>query len=113
MPCDRIVKPRQTVAQRQAEVRTAKARIDKLLAAKKIKIKIGPQGAVAFIGIPDEVRDGVTDVCVYNHIMTKGSHGARQAIAKAEQMSGRSVDKKVVAAGTHSHDGGATWHPRG
>ena len=46
--------PRQTVAQRMAEVRKATARIDALLAAKKVKVKFGKQGGVVFIGIPDE-----------------------------------------------------------
>lgn len=113
MPCDSVRNPQQTVAERQAEVRSVKKLIDALLAAKKVKVKIGPQGAVAFIGIPDGERKGVTDNCVYNHIMTRGSHAARQEIVKAEQRAGRAVDKKVVATGLHSHDGGRSWHPRG
>lgn len=113
MPCDSTLKKNQTVAERMREVRAATARIDALLAAKKVQIKIGPKGAVAFIGIPDEVRDGITDACVYRRIMSSGSHAARQAIAAAERLSGQTINKKTVAAGVHSHDGGQTWHGRG
>lgn len=114
MPCDTVRStPKQTVAERMAEVRSASVRIAALVAANKVQVKIGPQGAVAFIGIPDQARVGMTDACIYRRIMASGTHAARQAIAKAEQLSGRTVNKKMVAQGVHSHDGGATWHPRG
>jgi hypothetical protein len=113
MPCNTQLKPRQTVAERMREVRKATARIDALLAAQKVKVKVGKKGGVVFIGIPDEVRDGMTDACVYRAIMAKGSHASRQAIVKAEHLAGRAVDRKVVATGLHSHDGGATWHGKG
>jgi hypothetical protein len=35
---------------------------------------------------------------------------ARLAIQRAEQLAGRSVDRAVIGHGTHSHDGGRTWH---
>lgn len=114
MPCDSVRStPRQTVAERMAEIRSASARIAALLAAKKVEVKIGSQGAVAFIGIPDQDRVGMTDACIYRRIMASGTHGAKMAIAKAEQLAGRTADKKVIAQGVHSHDGGRTWHPRG
>lgn len=114
MPCDTVrSNPRQTVAERMAEIRSASARIAALLAAQKVQVKIGPQGAVTFIGIPDEDRVGMTDACIYRRIMASGTHGARQAIAKAERLAGRTADKKVIAQGVHSHDGGRTWHPKG
>lgn len=114
MPCDTIRStPKQTVAERMAEVRSASARIAALLAAKKVQVKIGSQGAVAFIGIPDQDRVGMTDACIYRRIMASGTHGAKMAIAKAEQLAGRTADKKVIAQGVHSHDGGQTWHPKG
>ena len=34
-------------------------------------------------------------------------------IARAEALAGRTVDRKVVAAGVHSHDGGTTWNRKG
>lgn len=114
MPCDSVRStPQQTLAERMAEVRSASARIAALLAQQKVKVKIGPQGAIAFIGIPDQDRVGMTDACIYRRVMASGTHAARQAIVKAEQLSGRTVDKRMVAQGIHSHDGGASWHPRG
>jgi hypothetical protein len=55
----------------------------------------------------------VTDACAYRRIMATNSALARAAIARAEQLSGRSVDKAAVAHGMHSHDGGVTWHGKG
>lgn len=113
MPCFTTLKPRQTVSERAAEVRKAVSAVDKLLASKKVKVKIGPQGAVTFIDIPTDVRDGMTDACIYRTLTRTGSAAAKMAIARAEQLAGRSVDRKVVAQGVHSHDGGQTWHGRG
>lgn len=109
MPCNTKLKPRQTVSQRAAEVRKAAASIDKLLGAKKVTAKVGPQGAVTFTGIPDDVRDGMTDACIYRTITRTGSAAAKMAIQRAEQLAGRAVDRKTVALGVHSHDGGQTW----
>ena len=113
MVCDTQLKPQQTVAQRAAEIRKAAGKIDALLAAGKANAVVGKNGSIAFSGIPDSVRDGLTDACVYRRIMASGSHAAKQASGKAERLAGRTVDKKVVATGVHSHDGGKTWHPRG
>jgi hypothetical protein len=113
MPCDRKLKKGQTVSDRAAELRKRGEQVDRLLAGGRVGVKIGPQGGVTFTGIPEDVRDGMTDACVYRAIMARGSHQAKMAIAKAERLAGRTVDKKVVASGLHSHDGGASWHPKG
>jgi hypothetical protein len=113
MPCDTMRKPNQTLSQRVEEVKKRVTVVDKLIAARKVTVKVGPQGAITFTGIPDEDRDGMTDACIYRMLTRKGSAAARMAIQRAEAMAGRSVDRKVVAAGTHSHDGGASWHPKG
>jgi hypothetical protein len=113
MPCDRKLKKGQTVSERAAELRKRGEQVDRLLAGGRVGVKIGPQGGVTFTGIPEDVRDGMTDACVYRAIMARGSHQAKMAIAKAERLAGRTVDKKVVASGLHSHDGGASWHPKG
>lgn len=110
MPCDTRLKPRQTIQQRADEVRRAVGKIQARLIDGRAKVVIGPQGAVAFTGIDDVERDGVTDACAYRRIMVSGSALARAAIAKAEMLSGRSIDRTAVAQGHHSHDGGATWH---
>lgn len=114
MPCNTRLKPKQTMAERAKEVRKAGEKIDQLLALGKARVVVDKRtGAVAFVGISDDVRDGLTDACVYRRIMSSGSSKAKLAIAQAERLAGRAVDKKTVANGTHSHDGGQTWHSRG
>jgi hypothetical protein len=110
MPCDTRLKPKQTIQQRAAEVRAAVERFSRGLATGKIKVRVGPQGAVAFEGVTERERDGVTDACAYRRIMVSGSGLAKATIARAEQVAGRMVDKRAIAQGHHSHDGGQTWH---
>ena len=111
MPCDtRKSFPEQTLSQRKEEVRVA---LDKLMAALtsgRARALIGPTGAVAFPGWIEEERGRVSDTCAYRLVMTMGSASAKAAIARAEALSGRSVNRQAVAAGHHSHDGGASWH---
>lgn len=109
MPCDTRLKPRQTIQQRATEVRQAMEKLAQGLATGRVKVVVGPQGAIAFQGF-DQERDGITDACAYRRIMATGSAMARMAIAKAEQMSGRAVNRQVIGQGAHSHDGGRTWH---
>jgi len=84
------------------------------LAAKRIKPVIDKRtGAIAFTGITETERDGVTDGCIYRRLLATGSALARAEIAKAEQLAGRSVDRQAVAQGHHAHSdgqGGLTWH---
>ncbi len=110
MPCDTRLKPRQTIQQRADEVRKAVEKLSQGLAAGRVKPKIGPQGAITFVGFDGADRDGVTDACAYRRIMATGSQQAKLAIMKAEQLAGRSVDRQALAQGHHSHDGGETWH---
>jgi hypothetical protein len=110
MPCDTRLKPRQTIQERAKEVRDATQRLASALAAGRVKVKVGPQGAITFENWSTNERDGVTDACAYRRIMATGSAMARLAIARAEQMAGRTVDRQVVGHGAHSHDGGATGH---
>ena len=110
MACDTRLKPRQTIQQRATEVREAINRLAAALAAGRVKITLGANGVPVFQGWNETDRDGVTDACAYRRIMATGSAMARMAIARAEQMAGRSVNKQAVAAGHHSHDGGVTWH---
>lgn len=113
MPCDTRLKPRQTLQERAAEVRSAVGRLDALLKKRRVKPRVGPQGAIAFDGWDNKDRDGVTDACAYRRIMATGSSLAKAEIAKAEMLAGRQVDKKVIGQGVHSHDGGETWHNKG
>jgi hypothetical protein len=114
MPCDSVQKKKpQTLTERRADVVKAMARLDRLVMTRKVRVVVGPQGAVAFSGWDEESRDGVTDACAYRRLMSSGSALAKAEIARAEQMAGRSVDRRVVAVGVHSHDGGYSWHGKG
>jgi hypothetical protein len=110
MPCDTPVRTNQTIQQRAADVRRVLSRVEQLLTSRLIKVRVGPQGAIAFDGLPDEERDGVTDACIYRRLMVTGSALTKAQIARAEQLAGRSVDRKVIANGVHSHDGGRSWN---
>lgn len=113
MPCDTKLKPKQTLQQRVADVRKVMVAVEKGLTSRLVRVKVGPQGAVAFEGLSDEERDGVTDACIFRRLMVSGSALAKAKVALAEQLAGRSIDRKVIAQGTHSHDGGQTWHGKG
>jgi len=113
MVCEIRLKPRQSIQQRAEEVRSAVGKLDALLKKRRVKPKVGPQGAITFDGWKDEDKDGVTDACAYRRIMSTGSSLAKAEIAKAEMLAGRQVDKKIIGQGVHSHDGGETWHNKG
>lgn len=111
MPCDTRLKPRQTISQRKDEVRKAVGKFSTGLANRTIKAVVDKKtGAVAFAGVPESDRDGVTDACAYRQLMVHGSALARAAIAQAEQVAGRAVNRQALGAGVHSHDGGEHWH---
>lgn len=110
MPCDTKLKAGQTIKQRANEVRTMVERLVRSLAMGKVTAKIGPTGGIAFIGMTEQERDGVTDACAYRRVMATGSVLAKQAIARAEMLAGKAVDRQAVAHGHHSHDNGVTWH---
>lgn len=109
MVCWTQLKPNQTVAQRAEEVRELTRQIDRLVAQGTVRAVIGPQGAIAFDGLSREQRDGLTDACIYRQLSRTGSHATQAQITAAERQAGRTVDRKVVAHGEHSHDGGRTW----
>lgn len=111
MPCDTRLKKNQTISQRAKEVREVVAFTDELIRKSKVKVVVDRMtGAIAFNGMTDQEKDGVTDACMYRRIMATGSATAKAAIARAEMVSGRQVNRQALAAGVHSHDGGNTWH---
>ena len=109
MPCDRQLKPNQTIQQRAEEIRETVARLQKGLAAGTVKAIVGPQGGVAFEGLAETDRNGVADTCLYRRILATGSATSKLALMKAEQLAGRKIDQKAVAQGLHTHDG-VHWH---
>lgn len=110
MPCDTRLKRNQTIQQRAEEVRKVASTVSARILQGRVKVVVGPQGAVAFEGLDDTDRDGVTDACIYRRLMVSGAATVKAAIARAEQLSGRSVNREALAQGHHSHDGGKTWH---
>lgn len=110
MPCDTKLKAGQSIKARAEEVRAVVDRVVRALSMGKVTAKVGPTGGIAFLGVTDAERDGVTDACMYRRVMATGSALAKAAIQRAEMLSGRAVDKQAVAHGHHSHDGGKTWH---
>lgn len=108
MPCDRTLRPNQTIQQRAEEIRETVSRLQKGLANGSIKAIVGPQGGVAFEGLTDADRNGVTDNCAYRRILATGSATSKLALMKAEQLAGRKIDQKAVAQGLHAHNG--VWH---
>lgn len=110
MPCDRTLKPRQSISQRKEEIARSVERLNRALASGSVRALVSKDGGIAFQGFGEQDRDGLGDVCAYRRIMASGSVAAKMAIAKAEQLAGRSIDKQKLAAGLHSHDGGASWH---
>ena len=113
MPCFSKPRVNQTPEQRRTEVKKAVGDIDKLIAKRKIGIKVGPQGGIVFTGLTEAMRAGMTDVCIYNLLMQRGSESMKTAVRTAEMLAGRGVSQSALKAGIHSHDGGGSWHPRG
>ena len=109
MVCDSRLKPKQTIQQRTVEIRRAVTKLSDALATGRVKARVGPQGAIAFEGWSEADRDGVSDACAYRRLLVSGSALAKAAIARAEQIAGRTVDRQIVARGVHTHDG-VTWH---
>jgi 4-hydroxy-L-threonine phosphate dehydrogenase PdxA len=111
MVCDTRARVRgQTLTERKAEVKSAVDKLAALLAANKVTAKVGPQGAVTFTNWENPERSFVSDACAYRMLMATGSAAVKMALARAEALAGRPVNKQALAQGVHSHDGGTTWH---
>jgi len=110
MACDTQPMKGQTLTERKTQVREIIAFTDELIRKGKIKIVVDKRtGAIAFDGMTPQERGNVSDACTYRLIMATGTVLAKQAIARAEQLAGRTVNRQALAAGHHSHDGGQTW----
>lgn len=110
MPCDSNLTAGQTLPQRISEIDAALKRLETSLQSGAIRMTIGSNGAIAFVGWGEQDRSRVTDVCAFRTLTAGNSWALRQAVARAEAASGRKVNAFAVAGGTHSHDGGKTWH---
>lgn len=111
MACDTRLKPAQTAQERAKEVQEAIVRLQVALASGRARAVVDRvTGALAFAGWEGASRDGVSDECVFRLAQKSGNTALLTAIAVAEQIAGRPVNKQAVYAGHHSHDGGKTWH---
>jgi hypothetical protein len=109
MPCDTRLRQGETLENRVKAIDVALKRLEQYLQTGKVQIGIAPNGAITFKGWNVGERDDVSDVCAYRTLASQNSWALRQAVAKAEAMSGRKVNAHAIAAGHHSHDGGKTW----
>ncbi len=107
MACLGALQPNQTLVQRNAQVSAALNRLEQYIQAGTVRIGISPKGAIVFQGWND--RDGITDVCAFRSLTATNSWVMRQAVLRAEGMSGRKINPQAIAEGQHSHDGGKTW----
>jgi len=105
MPCTTQKDLTPTQRERMQE---AIQRLERALTGGTVRVSIGANGALAFKGIWRS--DGVADLCAYRALTAAGSAALRKAIARAEVTAGRPLNLQAVNAGTHSHDGGSTWH---
>jgi len=110
MPCDTRPRRNQTFQERQEEARKAIAGLDTKLRLGQVKVVVDRStGAVGFTGWSQQDRSDITDVCAYRVLSMQSSFALRQAVQRAEQLSGRKVNPQAVAAGVHTHDNGKTW----
>jgi len=110
MACETMPRKGQTLSERKNQVKEIIAFTDELIRKGKVKIAVDKKsGAIAFTGMTEQERGGVSDACTYRMIMVSGSSLAKQAIARAEQLAGRGVSRQALAQGVHSHDGGHSW----
>lgn len=107
MACMSALQPNQTLVQRIEQVDKALKRLEQYIQTGTVRIGISPQGAITFQGWQD--RDNISDVCAFRSLSATNSWVLRQAVLRAEGMSGRKVNSKAVLAGHHSHDNGRTW----
>jgi hypothetical protein len=107
MPCLSTPLQGQTLVQRMSQVEQALKRLETYLTTGTVRIRIGATGAITFGNWKD--RDGISDVCAYRSLSATNSWALRQAVMKAEAISGQKVNPRAIAAGIHSHDDGRTW----
>lgn len=107
MPCPSQRGKNQTLKQREREINEALKRLERYLQTGTVRVQIGNQGAIVFNGWKD--RDDITDVCAYRMLTLSNSWALKQAVKRAEMLSGKKVNEQVIAEGVHSHDNGHTW----
>lgn len=106
MVCYSRRKAEETPEQRRKRIDSALRLLASQLGSGVAKVVIGPTGAATIVGWTE--REDVADACAFRAMMTNPA--MRLAIMRAEAVAGRKLSPSQIAAGVHSHDGGATWH---
>lgn len=109
MVCDLKFYEGQKAEERRREVEESVKRLEMALGAGSVKVLVGPEGSITFVGWNPNDRKGVSDLCAYRKLSAAASWSLRQAVAKAEVQAGRKVNAQAIGSGVHSHDGGKTW----
>lgn len=110
MVCDTRILEGETKQTREKGIKDAIARLEAALKAGTVQVELSKDGALAFKGWTDASRNRVSDTCAYRKLSVANSWALKQAVARAEALQGRKLNERAIAAGTHSHDGGASWH---
>jgi hypothetical protein len=112
MPCESTrTRPDQTMTERKIEVREAIAALSVALVSGRARAIIDKRtGAIAFQGWTEGRDARVTDLCGLRLIGVFGSASAKQAIAKAEMLAGRTVNRQAAVHGHAGADGTMQWH---
>ena len=83
MPCDTRLKKNQTIQQRKEEVSRAVGRIQARIIDGRVRVKVGPQGAIAFEGLTDGASKAVKGASSVPSSVAKSSWKAPVAASKA------------------------------
>lgn len=108
MVCTSRRQPEETPAQRRARIDKALRKLAEQLGQGTARVVVGRNGAATIVGWTE--REDVADACAFRQLLANGNSQMRMALARAEALAGRKVSLAMINNGTHSHDGGATWH---
>lgn len=109
MACEAVRTPRQTAAERAREVRDALRALEAALAAGSVQVRLDARGRLRFQGWGEAARAGVNDACAFQALERSQSSALRRAVDREQGARGVKLDRRAIAAGTHTHDGGRTW----
>lgn len=110
MPCDTVLLPSETLADRSRKIAEVTSSIVVAIAAGRVQLKVSASGMVTLVLPPGFDRAGMTDACIVRRMSTENSFEWRKALVAAETKAGRKANLAISGQGTlHTHDGGLTW----
>lgn len=104
-----LMKAELTPAQISARDNALKV-LERKLAAKEVTVVVTRQGTLSFQNWSEVDRGGLADSCAYRALSSANSPEFRRALAAAEARAGVKLDRRLINAGVHSHDGGKTFN---